>query len=363
METYRTFNPKEFNTLVLSNFKNESVYVNYDKCAKNLVMTTIKHSGYNVEDVYNHLHCILTETYPDYQDAFNNKQWSSVYQSNIKKGGELAAKLQAVLETMGKRKDNDELREKFFSCMDKMGINTKILKMDMAIDLFGWIETLELICKLAGYETDEKFYDDIKDSEEMETIKKEKMETIKGKSDKWGAKASKPVNQFSKDGKLEMSFTSVNEAIEWLNSTRNKKHHPKSIHQSCNKGGIAYGYLWEYKSEISEIKVPEEIKFQDEEETNIVAKTTKPFKRLEKGKLARSGKKGSELLVAYYMNKDKEIDRTREIGRFISQQDACNSLGINKGVLSNYLKGRKDSIFWNNEGGQKVRIGFERIAA
>ena len=170
METYRTFNPKEFNTLVLSNFKNETVYVNYDKCAKNLVMTTIKHSGYNVEDVYNHLHYILTETYPDYQNTFNNKQWSNVYQSHIKKGGELAAKLQAVLETMGKRKNNDELREKFFLCMEEMGINTKILKMDMAIDLFGWIETLELICKLAGYETDENFYDKIKESKEMETI-------------------------------------------------------------------------------------------------------------------------------------------------------------------------------------------------
>ena len=265
METYRTFNPKEFNTLVLSNFKNEKVYVNYDKCAKNLVMTTIKHSGYNVEDVYNHINCILTETYPDYQDTFRKKQWTRVYQSNIKKGGELAAKLQAVLETMDKRKNNDELREKFFLCVEEMGINTKILKMDMAIDLFGWIETLELICKLAGYVKDEKNYDKIKESKEKET--------------------------------------------------------------------------------------------------SIVVETTIPVKRLEKKKLEKSGKKVSECLVAYYLNKEKQLDKAREIGRYTSQQDACNSLCIKKSVLSNYLNGRKASVFFITPEGDKVRIGFEKVAA
>ena len=92
------------------------------------------------------------------------------------------------------------------------------------------------------------------------------------------------------------------------------------------------------------------------------SKTVKKTKTVKK-KLTKTGRKVSEMLVAYYMTKGKEIDKTREIGRFTSQQEVCNSLGINKGVLSNYLKGRKDNIFWNNEDGQKVRIGVEKLAA
>ena len=190
------------------------------------------------------------------------------------------------------------------------------------------------------------------------TESKGKKKTGGGKS----SKVSRPVGQFTKDGELVCEFSSVKEAINVLNSETGKEHHVNSIYQSCNKGGSAYGYVWKYLDKVSEIKGSEEIEVKSVEETTPVEDTTS-IESVEERKLEKSGDKVKEVFVAYYLNKDKTIDRTREIGRFGSHKDTYTSLGIHKSDLSKYLKGDRRSIKWKNEDGQKVRIGVEKLAA
>ena len=235
------------------------------------------------------------------------------------------------------------------------------MMIDMALDFWGWIKVWKMVVdktELIPVEERPVFETSIEKRDTTTSKSMGKKKAVGGIS----SKVSKPVGQFTKDGELVCEFSSVCEAINVLNSETGKEHHVNSIYQSCNKGCSAYGYVWKYLCEVSEIKGSEEVEVKSVVATTPVEDTIS-IESVEEKKLEKSGDKVKEVFVAYYLKKDKTIDRTREIGRYISQQDACNSLGINKGVLSNYLNGRKDSIFWNNEDGQKVRIGFDKIAA
>ena len=272
MKTYRTFNSVEFNSYV--NFIKETVkHVFSNTKSKNVICQAAKDYNYNVEDVYQYLHEITKETYPEYMMKLNNRNWRKIYDSYMF-DEELAPRLQEILDCTEGKEDDNFYRDSFFQVIKDMGVNPEIMKIDMALDTFGWLWTLLLIVKKAE----------------------------------------------------ENPFTG-----EFAVKIKIKKRIPKT--ETIDKE-ISHGEQHLTSSSI----IGEE-------------------------KLEKSEEKVSKMFIAYYLNRNKELDKTREIGRFSSQQDVCNSLGINKGVLSNYLKGRKDSIFWNNEDGQKVRIGVEKLAA
>ena len=356
MKTYRNFNPVEFNSYV--KFVKETVkHVFSNTKSKNVICQAAKDYNYNVEDVYQYLHEITKETYPEYMMKLNNRNWRKIYDSYMF-DEELAPRLQEILDCTEGKEDDNFYRDSFFQVIKDMGVNPEIMKIDMALDTFGWLWTLLLIVKKAE---ENPFTGEfaVKIRVETETSKCKKTTVEKSSKGETPVKGrGKSVVQYTKDDVLVRIYSSVKEAVEVLSSGTGKDCKNANVYQALREGGSAYGYKWRYQ-EVSVSGTPETTTKEVLHVEEPVVATGKVIKE----KLDKTGVKVSEMLVAYYMDKNKEIDRTKEIGRFISQQDACNSLRINKGVLSNYLKGRKDSVFYNTEDGQKVRIGFERVAA
>lgn len=285
MKTFRNFNPVEFNSYV--KFIKENVeHVLKNTNAKYVITRAAKDYNYNVEDVYEYLHEITLETYPEYMLKLNERDWRKVYE-NYMDDKELAPRLLEILTLKEWKKDNDFYRDRFFEVIKEMGINPGTMKIDMALDYFGWIRVWGTILKKAD------------------------------------------ENPFT--GEFAVNIKVEKETPKRETKSKSKKKLTKDKTKSSKKDGRK--------------------------------KSATPKEKVMNEKLEKSGKKSSGNLVAYYLNDYKEIDKTREIGRFSSQQEACDSLGINKGVLSNYLKGRKSSVFFHTEDGHKVRIGFEKLAA
>ena len=356
MKTYRNFNPGEFNSYV--KFVKETLkHVISNTKSKNVICQAAKDYNYHVEDVYQYLHQITKETYPEYMMKLNNRNWRKIYESYML-DEELAPRLQEILDCSEEKEDDNFYRDSFFEVIKDMGINPEIMNIDMALDTFGCFWTLLLIVKKAEENPfTGKFA--VKIRVETETSKSKKTTVEKSSKEKTPVKChGKSVAQYTKDDVLVRIYSSVKEAVEVLSTGTGKDCKNANVYQALRKGCSAYGYKWRYH-EVSVSGTPE----TNAKEVSHVKEPVAATGRVIKEKLDKTGVKVSEMLVAYYMNKNKEIDKTKEIGRYISQQDACNSLSINKGVLSNYLKGRKESTFWNNEDGLKVRIGFEKVEA
>ena len=360
MKKFRNFNPVEFNSYV--KFMNETVkHTISNSQSKFFIRQAMKDNNYYVDEVYSYLDEITREIHPDYMGWLNSYDWRKIYENFLNYENDFSALLKEGLELLDGKNDNDFLREWFIETVEKLGYNPKTMMIDMALDFWGWIKVWKMVvdkAELIPVEERPVFEMSIEKRETTSTKPKGKKKTVSGKS----SKVSKHIGQFTKDGELVREFSSVKEAINVLNSETGKMYHVNNIYQSCKKGGSAYGYFWKYLGKVSEIKGSEELKVKSVVATTTVEDTTSTESVVER-ELEKSCDKVKEVFVAYYLNKDKTLDRTREIGRFGSHKDTCTSLGINKGVLSNYLKGRKDSIFWNNEDGQKVRIGVEKLAA
>ena len=108
-------------------------------------------------------------------------------------------------------------------------------------------------------------------------------------------------------------------------------------------------------------------------ETSIKVKTAPVKKKMgtapaapviEEKKLDTSHKSVKGIVVAYYTDKDKRIDRSLPpIGTYNSQQEAADKLGMSKATISNYFRGVKSSVRWTRDDGVKFWIGLERCAA
>ena len=360
MKKFKNFNPVEFTSYV--RFMNETVkHTISNSQSKFFIRQVVKDNNYCVDEVYSYLDEITREIHPDYMAWLNSYDWRKIYENFFNYGNEFSANLKEGLELTEGKKDNDFLRDWFIETIDEMGYNSKTMMIDMALDFWGWIKVWKMVvdkAELIPVEERPVFEMSIEKRGTTKTKSKGKKKTAGGKS----SKVPRPVGQFTEDGKLVREFSSVREAITVLNSETGKERTVSSIYQSCKNGKPAHGYFWKYLDKVSETKGSEELEVKSVGETTPVEEATS-IKRVVEKKLEKSGDKVNEVFVAYYLHKDKTLDRTREIGRFSSHKDTYTTLGINKGVLSNYLKGRKDSIFWNNEDGQKVRIGVEKLAA
>ena len=363
MKKYKTFNPVEFNSYV--RFMKETMgHVISNSKSKYLIRQAGMDNNYNVEDVYNYLHEITMETYPDYMFKLNHSDWRKIYEGYMH-DEDLAPKLQKALEFRESKKDNDFYRDSFFEAIKELGINPYIMKIDKALDFFGWIHIVNLIIKKAEKESFEGDFGFKIKVVKKETTRKDKSTTKKVKSIKTGRKVSRPVGQYTKDGELVREFSSVSEAIKVLNSETGKKRHINNIYQSCKKGGAAYGYYWKYLCEVSEIKDSEETEVKRVDAISTIGDTTTSIDRVVEKKLKSTGDKVKEMFVAYYLNKDKTLDRSREIGRYSSHAETCNTLGIYKSDLSKYLKGDRRSIKWikDKATGLIERIGVVKLAS
>lgn len=247
------FNPTEFCSQVKS-LKETMVKVTYDSQVKNIFYQVIRDNDYNPTDVLDYLAEIWNKTYPNYVDKFNNQKWSAVFNRFISAAEEeydwvLAKNLKDTMSSVsGKGRDLEEqLRIKFFNLMEEMGVDTHLLKIDMSIDLLGWMTTLDLvISKTDGAfvegTSDKTLLSDVEETKVTTTIttvsSAEKVMEDKTKKTRKRTKWS-GILQYSLDGELLYRWKSITEAAKTLNL--NHASISKCVNGHYKK---AVGYRW-----------------------------------------------------------------------------------------------------------------------
>lgn len=147
----KTFIPEEFITLV-KNYKEATKHITCDAQAKCQICQVAIDHGYDCADVLDYIYRLWVETYPDFTGGLNSKKWNSIFKNYIKEAlaeydWEIAKELKEALESVhskGKERE-EELRTKFFSIIEGMGLAPDLMEKDMSIDLWGWIKTVDLI--------------------------------------------------------------------------------------------------------------------------------------------------------------------------------------------------------------------------
>lgn len=257
----KDFNPTEFCSKV-KNLKETMVKVSYDSQVKNIFYQVIRDKDYNPTDVLDYLAEIWNKTYPNYVDKFNNQKWSAVFNRFISAAEEeydweLAKNLKDTMSSVSGKGRNLEaqLRTKFFNLMEEMGVDTHLLKIDMSIDLFGWMATLDLVISMSDGvfvegTSDKTLPSDVEETKVTTTIttvsSAEKVMEDKTKKTRKRTKWS-GILQYSLDGKLLREWKSITEASKTLNL--NHASISKCVNGHYKK---AKGYRWEG------IKGPEE---------------------------------------------------------------------------------------------------------
>lgn len=250
----KEFNSTEFCSKV-KNLKETMVNITYDSQVKNIFYQVIRDNDYNPTDVLNFLAEIWNKTYPNYADKFNSQKWSAVFNRFISAAEEeydweLAKKLKDTMTSVsGKGKEREALlHDKFFGLMDELGIDTHLLKIDMSIDLFGWMATLDLVISMADGITEKKTLDETVSSD-LEGTKSTSTITEVTKTDKVVEDKVKKTRkrtkwtgilQYSLDGKLVRQWKSITEAAKTLNL--NHASISKCVNGTYKK---AVGYRWE----------------------------------------------------------------------------------------------------------------------
>ncbi len=253
----KEFNSTEFCSKV-KNLKETMVNITYDSQVKNIFYQVIRDNDYNPTDVLNFLAEIWNKTYPNYADKFNSQKWSAVFNRFISAAEEeydweLAKKLKDTMTSVsGKGKEREALlHDKFFGLMDELGIDTHLLKIDMSIDLFGWMATLDLVISMADGITERKTLDETVSSDlegtkvttimtvsSAEKVMEDKTKKTR-KRTKWSG-----ILQYTLDGKLLREWKSITEASKTLNF--NHASISKCVNGTYKK---AVGYRWEGRKE------------------------------------------------------------------------------------------------------------------
>lgn len=248
----KTFNSTEFCTQV-KNLKETMVNITYDSQVKNIFYQVIRDNDYNPADVLDFLAEIWNKTYPNYADKFNSQKWSAVFNRFISAAEEeydweLAKTLKDTMSSVsGKGKTLEEqLRAKFFNLMDELGVDTRLLKIDMSIDLFGWMATLDLVIStVEGIPV--KKIDETVSSEVVEIHVPASVDpttstakVVEGKVRKTRKRTKwVEIQQYSLEGELLRNWKSITAAAKELNL--NHASISKCVNGSYN---TAEGYKW-----------------------------------------------------------------------------------------------------------------------
>lgn len=248
----KEFNSTEFCSQV-KNLKNTMVNITYDSQVKNIFYQVIRDNDYNPADVLDYLAEIWNKTYPNYADKFNSQKWSAVFNRFISAAEEeydweLAKTLKDTMSSVsGKGKALEEqLRAKFFNLMDELGVDTRLLKIDMSIDLFGWMATLDLVLStvegIPVKKIDETVSSDMREIHVSVAVEPTPTTTkvMEGKVKKTRKRTKwVEIQQYSLDGELIRGWKSITAAAIELNLNH------AGISKCVNgQSKSSFGYKW-----------------------------------------------------------------------------------------------------------------------
>ena len=238
----------------MKNLKDTMVNITYDSQVKNIFYQVIRDNDYNPADVLDYLAEIWDKTYTNYADKFNSQKWSAVFNRFISAAEEeydweLAKALKdTMLSVSGKGKTLEEqLRSKFFNLMDELGVDTRLLKIDMSIDLFGWMATLDLVISTVEGVPVKKMVDETVSSKVGEIHVPAAVEptptttkVMEGKVRKTRKRTKwTEIQQYSLKGELIRSWKSITAAAKELNLNHT------GISKCVNgQSKSSFGYKW-----------------------------------------------------------------------------------------------------------------------
>lgn len=367
------FNETIFLNTVASMNKISPAFVS-EPCAKNLLSLAGFQCGFSQSDVLRYIQKVGESLIEGFKDAtFDAKGWNSLYSYVVKDG--ICPELQLTDFGNYKKKTADELELNFNNVISKWH-NPSVLKQVFKIDsLYAWTWMLQTIISMAEGKIPE--YITVAELLSRHEVKKREKEarntgsrtdsSIKSVSTRRpGGKfrCRKSVGQYALNGTLIEIYSTPQEAAD-----KNENFKKATILHCLNgHSHTAYGYKWQWVDESLKTETPIFSKLnklpattslaccQDFIEPDIEIIGNSDISYAEDDTPNNSNE--HRVLVAFFLNDKKEIDFSRKIGMYKSQAEACLKLGINKGTLCNYMKGRKKSI-WFHHDGKKTRIGFQ----
>ena len=368
-----TFNENQFLAEVKSLNEHCPARVS-EQNAKDFITHILRCCDYNKKEMFLYFKSIMEENFPEIKNrTFDVEGWRKIYNFYIKrqklyKFGEKLKMGLSIAET------EDDFEFCFTSAAKVAGYDGKLLLLEIRLDSIGWrkiVDTLVQVAENKGVvvpalpvaeNEDEKTVVDTPVAKEDKTPVSDAKDFV-AKVDKkeTSSKSKRGYRQKVvryKDGLLveEEPFESIMDA-----ERRTGVNHSNIT--SCIKGRTksAGGYVWKKLEEVS-VSEPPVVSVEDAAVSMI--ETTPDIQCIEKEKLSVSNEAVGEMIVAYYLDKNKKIDRTQDpIGTFKSQKEVADRFGVSKSTISNYFRGEKESIRWTNEEGKKVKVGFVKEAA
>lgn len=170
----------------------------------------------------------LSELYSQYYCRMldeNNYDWSFA---------KLLSNIVGKVSSKGAKRNSD-LRNHFFNILKEQGLDEEIIRMDMTLDLWGWMRTIDLLLAMANESSKE---------ETSEAPKEEKSPLSKAMEAKMKKTRKRhhyiEIKQYSTDKKYIRSWKSISEAAKELNLNH-------SSISKCLNGTYktAEGYIWE----------------------------------------------------------------------------------------------------------------------
>lgn len=240
---------------IVKNYKKTVKYNTSDAQVKYMLAQLVKDNGFDCADVLCFIYEAWEKTYPAFVRNFNGRKWDTIFNHYLKEAEtaydwELAKRYKSTLESVssqGKARE-EELKTKFFNLISEMGLDPVLMEMDMSIDLWGWMRTLDLVLSLAEKED--------KSVEEISTVEKkddtatidtsatgvghveEMVEKEKVKKTRTRVKYIE-IQQYSLDGALIGRFKNISEA-----SKSGNYNHASISKCVAGKYKTAEGFRW-----------------------------------------------------------------------------------------------------------------------
>ena len=375
----RKFNENQF----LASVKRMNTIVPFrggERNAKDFIAHTLRRCGYNTSDAFHYFKSFIDEYVPEVKNKrFDVAGWKKIYTHHIEKRP-LSKFTEHLKIGLSMAETEDDFEYCFTAAANSAGYKGDLLLFEIKLDSIGWesiVKTLVQVADEKGIEVpalpvvEKKSRDGRKKTETPKVVKPatpvvkveeikvvEEVEDVK-KETKTKRRYCIPIVQLTMDGKPVETFGNT------MDAERKTGINHSNI-TACMKGRVksAGGFVWRYRDEVSVSEVSEPVVPAMVEEPASIVEETYATPDVEKGKLDTSHKSVKGIVVAYYTDKDKRIDRSLPpIGTYNSQQEAADKLGMSKATISNYFRGVKSSVRWTRDDGVKFWIGLEKCAA
>lgn len=212
------FKEHDFLTLVKNMFKSIE-HTTSNAQVKYQIAQVCKDNDFDYKDVIKYIYNLWSKSYSNFTSCFENLNWENVFKSYIKEAENnydwsFAKRLSDIVESVsskGKQRNLDLLNH-FFNFINEQCFDEELTRMDMTIDLWGWMKTIDLlISKAEGFS-----------KEEVSISPKEKVcpvaKSVEAKMKKTRTKHRYvEIHQLSLDGSIINKFKTIGEASKATN--------------------------------------------------------------------------------------------------------------------------------------------------